>query len=69
MSERLLLPCFVFVFCLSCLYFFSLSLSLFYLFSVLNFNFHEVLLEAEIVLAKIAHTVQQYDQFPLVENH
>ena len=34
MSERLLLPCFVFFLCLSCLYF----RSLFYLFSVLNFN-------------------------------
>ena len=38
MSERLLFPCFVFFLCLSCLYF----LSHFYLFSVLNFKFHEV---------------------------
>ena len=38
MFERLLFPCFVFFLCLSCLYFFSH----FYLFSVLNFNFHVV---------------------------
>ena len=39
MSERLLFPCFVFFFfCLSCLHF----LSHFYLFSVLNFNLHDV---------------------------
>ena len=38
MFKRLLFPCFVFFFCLSCLYFFSH----FYLFSVLNFNFHVV---------------------------
>ena len=38
MSERLLFPCFVFFLCLSCLY----VLSHFYLFSVLNFNSHDV---------------------------
>ena len=38
MSERLLFPRFVFFLCLSCLYF----LSLFYLFSVLNFILHAV---------------------------
>ena len=38
MSERLLFPCFVFFLCLSCLNF----LSHFYLFSVLNFNLHDV---------------------------
>ena len=38
MSERLLFPCFVFFLCLSCLHF----LSHFYLFSVLNFNLHDV---------------------------
>ena len=38
MSERLLFPCFVFFLCLSCLY----VLSLFYLFSVPNFNSHDV---------------------------
>ena len=38
MSERLLFPCFAFFLCLSCLY----VLSHFYLFSVLNFNSHDV---------------------------
>ena len=38
MSERLLFTCFVFFLCLSCLY----VLSHFYLFSVLNFNSHNI---------------------------
>ena len=38
MSERLLFPCFVFFLCLSCPY----VLSHFHLFSVLNFNSHDV---------------------------
>ena len=38
MSERLLFPCFVFFFCLSCLH----VLSHIYLFSVLNFNYFVV---------------------------